>query len=574
MPGMAVGDAAARLPWLCPQTESLIALAESPARLPALAARDPGLAVFLLRFISPPPAPDGRIFLSAALESPVLPATAAAFLTGPSVGVLSVSSLIVSRLLRIAARAATLAEACAQHTRRCHPAVAALLARLVPLGWYAVAAVDPVRAAEPLADPEYPGRETELQHQLWGATAAEIAHRLCYHWGLPDWVCDVIGNGALPFRVARTLTTQVDLLAVVRWAVREAETGPGRLGLLPHDDQGDLLDYLGIGPDVSVPFVARDGSEVASEDRRGRTYPTNPYELVLLPHLLRVTAEARQRSGRAALLRWEQRCRRLLQALTEQEQLFQKRAHETRLAALAELAAGAGHEINNPLAVISGQAQRLLRTEADPERGERLRMIVRQADRIADLLRDLMRFARPPKPRPDRLAVDDLLRSVRDRLATFAHERGVRLEIPPAEPDVFLVADREQVGGALAAVVRNGIEAAGPLPDPSRDHCPTATTSPAWVRLSCQISESDRVEIVVEDSGGGLAPDVAEHAFDPFYCGRTAGRGRGLGLPTAWRLLRQNGGDLRYDPTPHSPARFVLTLPRAAPADERIRRSA
>ena len=67
---------------------------------------------------------------------------------------------------------------------------------------------------------------------------------------------------------------------------------------------------------------------------------------------------------------------------------------------LAGLAAGAGHEINNPLAIISGNAQRLFRTEPDPERVQSLQTIVRQTQRIAGIVRDLMQFARPPRPTP------------------------------------------------------------------------------------------------------------------------------------------------------------------------------
>ena len=52
--------------------------------------------------------------------------------------------------------------------------------------------------------------------------------------------------------------------------------------------------------------------------------------------------------------------------------------------------------------------------------------------------------------------------------------------------------------------------------------------------------------------------------FDPFYSGREAGRGRGLGLSIAWRLARQLGGDVRFDDVSGSPTRFVLSLPRQA----------
>jgi nitrogen-specific signal transduction histidine kinase len=49
--------------------------------------------------------------------------------------------------------------------------------------------------------------------------------------------------------------------------------------------------------------------------------------------------------------------------------------------------------------------------------------------------------------------------------------------------------------------------------------------------------------------------------FDPFFSGRQAGRGRGLGLPTAWRLIREHGGDVRFQEFPQGPTRFILTLP-------------
>ena len=82
------------------------------------------------------------------------------------------------------------------------------------------------------------------------------------------------------------------------------------------------------------------------------------------------------------------------------------------------------------------------------------------------------------------------------------------------------------------------------------------------------------VRFVVEDSGPGLTAEAAEHAFDPFFCGRQAGRGRGLGLPTAWRLARQNGGDVRHEPAPDGATRFVVTARRGEPVEGERRRSA
>jgi signal transduction histidine kinase len=111
-------------------------------------------------------------------------------------------------------------------------------------------------------------------------------------------------------------------------------------------------------------------------------------------------------------------------------------------------------------------------------------------------------------------------------------------------------ADAEQVRVALGCLVRNAVEAA-------------TGTAPGWVRLVLHGPLAGGVvEIWVEDSGPGPAAAQRPVLFDPFYSGRTAGRGRGLGLPIAWRLARQQGGEVRLEPAqPGEPTRFVLSLP-------------
>ena len=117
------------------------------------------------------------------------------------------------------------------------------------------------------------------------------------------------------------------------------------------------------------------------------------------------TAEARRRSGTLLALRLEQEVDDLHARLGRVAADADRNLQTANLEALAEFAAGAGHEINNPLAVISGHAQRLLRTEQDDDRADSLRAVVRQTQRIAGILRELMQFARPPKPQPGRVVV-------------------------------------------------------------------------------------------------------------------------------------------------------------------------
>jgi signal transduction histidine kinase len=106
------------------------------------------------------------------------------------------------------------------------------------------------------------------------------------------------------------------------------------------------------------------------------------------------------------------------------------------------------------------------------------------------------------------------------------------------------------VRSGLSCLLRNAIEAA---------------PAEGWAGLRVEEAGEDTLEVVVEDNGPGPTPAAVEHMFDPFYSGRSAGRGRGLGLPTAWRLLRQNHGDLRFAGAWDGVTRFVLHLPRVAP---------
>src|SRR5579864_8603640 len=90
---------------------------------------------------------------------------------------------------------------------------------------------------------------------------------------------------------------------------------------------------------------------------------------------------------------------------------------ELKLRALAEFAAGAGHEINNPVATIVGYAQQLLAGERDPDRRHALATIGAQAYRIRDMIGDCMLFARPPEPRPEPLDLSTIVREAAEKFA-------------------------------------------------------------------------------------------------------------------------------------------------------------
>jgi signal transduction histidine kinase len=546
VPGKALGRAAVDLPWLCPNTESLLGLAEQPARLPALSASDPALLAFLLRF-GPATENSSKFWITPdRFQSPTLPEVAAAYLSAAPVGWLNPISPIVQQLHTFSNTAASFARRLATKHSRVSADAAAASARLAPLGWYAVAAIDPKTAGACLFEPTFRLHPVKTQQATWELDHDAIARRLAGRWRFPAWLATLLGALNLPLRAAGEVVADADLFAVVQLAVHEAELRSTDFALTRFADRAEALKQLGLDETACEEIFRShadpvDAPNVTSVD-------TDPRKVPLVHNLLVMAGVARRKNGASLVVRLEDRADQLHHALTEVSRISGEVIREAKLNALVELAAGAGHEINNPLAVISGNAQRLLRTEQDDERADSLRAIVRQTQRITTILRDLMQFARPVRPDKQTVPACELLNAVREELIPFAEEKGVRFELVNARADVYLDADPKQIHHAIVSVTRNGIEAAG---------------DGGWVRLVCE-SHPGSVEFIVEDSGPGLDAEIAEHAFDPFFSGRSAGRGRGLGLSTAWRLARENGGDVRLETTPDGPTRFVVSVPRGS----------
>jgi signal transduction histidine kinase len=226
---------------------------------------------------------------------------------------------------------------------------------------------------------------------------------------------------------------------------------------------------------------------------------------------------------------------------------FDESVAAARIEALREFAYGAGHEINNPLANIATRAQALLLDESDPERRRRLATIVDQAFRGRDMIGGLMVFARPPKPQPTVVAVDQVMRGVIEAVQPLAAGRGSRLEYSPSPVALDMHVDAALVAEALRLLVVNAVEAVG--------------GGRVIVAAAAADDPVGGCEITISDEGPGMPADVLRRAFDPFFSGREAGRGIGLGLPKAWRLVEINGGRLVIDSKPQRGTRIVVLLP-------------
>lgn len=150
-----------------------------------------------------------------------------------------------------------------------------------------------------------------------------------------------------------------------------------------------------------------------------------------------------------------------LAKLERLESRFDDVLEQEKLAALKELAYGASHEINNPLANISSRAQTLLREESDPERQRMLATINSQAFRAHEMISDMMLFAKPPQMNRAPVDLRVLVRQVVQELTDDASRQGTALRCPDAETPLVIAVDEIQLSEALKALCRNALESIG-----------------------------------------------------------------------------------------------------------------
>lgn len=229
-----------------------------------------------------------------------------------------------------------------------------------------------------------------------------------------------------------------------------------------------------------------------------------------------------------------------------------------KLDAMKELAYGASHEINNPLANISARAQTLLRDERDPERRRALEAINHQALRAHEMISDLMLFARPPRldVRPVDLAA--IVEQVVAEVSADCQRRGIETALDVAGDLPALSGDPVQLAVAVKALVVNAVEAIG------RSGRVEVSVRTLVGGDASDWDEQAAVRIEVRDNGPGIRPEVRTHLFEPFYSGREAGRGLGFGLPKAWRIVTAHGGRIWAESTEGEGATFVIELPLLA----------
>jgi signal transduction histidine kinase/HD-like signal output (HDOD) protein len=217
------------------------------------------------------------------------------------------------------------------------------------------------------------------------------------------------------------------------------------------------------------------------------------------------------------------------------------------MAAVEQMAAGAAHEINNPLAVIAGRAQ-LMGEKADNDSDRRTwQTISEQAQRVSDIISDLMEYAAPARPQPEVIEVGQLLDQAVSAFSESTQDAAIFIDNKDGDDMPPVWVDRTQICSVLIELIRNGVDAAEGQPQ---------------VHLTADADEvNEAVRLTVRDNGAGMDEQTLSRATMPFFSAQQAGRRRGLGLSKAKRIVEMNGGKLWIDSIPHRGTNVHVRLP-------------
>jgi PAS domain S-box-containing protein len=250
--------------------------------------------------------------------------------------------------------------------------------------------------------------------------------------------------------------------------------------------------------------------------------------------------------------------------LTERKQLEQERRvleaqlrQQQKLESIGTLAGGVAHEINNPINGIMNYAQLIQdRLPADSPLAEYTGEILHETQRVANIVRNLLSFARTEKQRHSPARLGGIVEGTLSLIRTFVRHDQITLnvEVPEHLPEVRC--HSQQIQQVLMNLMTNARDALNErYPGHDRDKV---------LNLEARLFEKEGrrwVRMTVEDHGGGMTPEVRERMFDPFFTTKPRDQGSGLGLAISHGIVKEHGGELTVESEPGRFTRINVDLP-------------
>jgi PAS domain S-box-containing protein len=239
--------------------------------------------------------------------------------------------------------------------------------------------------------------------------------------------------------------------------------------------------------------------------------------------------------------------------VTESKRLEQQLIQSEKLAAIGQMVSGVAHELNNPLTAILGVSDLLNERTTDEASRRQLQLINKQAHKAAELVQDLLMFSRPSRHKSQRVKVAELIGRAVDLQKAELEARHITVEVSSGTNLPSIEADPQHMTQVFVNLLSNAQQAIAS----ANDHG----------RISIYVSALDgQQEILIDDDGPGIRPDIRSKIFDPFFTTHRTSGGSGLGLTICLVIVKEHGGTIEAQASPEGGARFRILLPSSKDA--------
>jgi len=233
--------------------------------------------------------------------------------------------------------------------------------------------------------------------------------------------------------------------------------------------------------------------------------------------------------------------------LSEQKAIEKELRRADRLRSLGELSAGVAHEIRNPLTGIATTAQVLSeKLRAESSKKEYISVILSEINRLDDIIKNLLNFAKPASPSFTRGSIERIIRTCTDLLRKKADSRRVRIEIINELENDLCILDSDQMKQVVLNLSRNAIQA-----------CEEGGTLCIKIR---EADENDMLCIEFRDDGTGIEEKISDKLYNPFFTTRSDGSG--LGLSISRKIIESHRGTITHKSKPGKGTVFFVKIPR------------